>query len=47
MFGMKEKIETVKSIPDQIKWTLTLAAAAFIVAMIALSMTMVGGYRAN
>lgn len=43
----KEKIAAAQAIPGQIKFTLTLAMSALIVALIALSMSMVGGYRAN
>lgn len=43
----KEKIAVVQAIPQQIKLTLTLAITALVVALIALSMTVVGSYRAN
>lgn len=43
----REKIDAVKAIPGQIQTTMILAVTALLVALIALSMTMVGGYRAN
>lgn len=43
----KERIATVQAIPSQVRFTVTLAISAFIVALIALSMSMVVSYRAN
>lgn len=44
---IREKVQAVKAIPDQIRWTLALTMTALLIAMIALSMTIVGGRRAN
>lgn len=43
----KEKVASVMAIPDQIKWTMTLAFAALIVGFIALAMSASGVRRAN
>lgn len=39
MFGLKEKVEAVKAIPDQMRMTFTLAVGAFAIALIALMMS--------
>ena len=39
MFGLKEKVEAVKAIPDQMRMTFTLAAIALVVAIIAFGMS--------
>lgn len=43
----KEKIAAVQAIPEQLKFILTMTITALIVAMLALSMTLVGSHRAN
>jgi len=45
--GISKKVDAVRAIPDQIRWTLILASTALIVAMIAVVISMDGGRRAN
>jgi len=47
MFKLKEQIQTVKEIPSQIRTVLTLAIGALFLALVAMTVTIVGASRAN
>lgn len=42
-----ETIRAARELPNQIKWTFNLAVTALVVAFIAISMSIVGAYRAH
>lgn len=47
MFNIKERVDAVKAIPDQIRFTMYLALTAILIGLIAISMSAGGIRRAH